>query len=315
MPVTTRSKTRATSSSAPVPPTNFSKRKVSPTQPPLKTSRPSNDSPASPLMTCQDVSSLLLDTSSKHFYFQQSLLTSLKVFFADHRFYRRFSDLFHYLLSFFRKVGYVSNRFLESSSLAVKVLLERNTCLVLIHELRLLSYVASIFEAKVHSVCVKVDNRTLVKDIGEYTSVVTRLKSDDCCHLHHFLDPSSSDFLSCLRVLEVTNKPSDNLFNSFCKSLMVNYTVVELNIEFGSLTSTEAASLAELFSSNNTLQTICLKTKNRFQLQEAESLTIFIAISNNLVISKIDLTYLQIQSSNGLLPLLNSSSLKVLFSP
>ncbi|KAL0251957.1 hypothetical protein GEMRC1_001169 [Eukaryota sp. GEM-RC1] len=324
MPVTTRSKTRATSLSAPAPPTNL-------TQPPIKTSRSSDDSPSvydgtsilcansapsPPLMILTP--SILHESSPKRIYFQQSLLVLIQSHYLrllfksarkDNYCHRPFSHLRDILISFFQTVGYVSNRFIESSSLAVKVFFETFSRPVMMHQLPQLCYMASIFKAKVHSVCVTVDNRTLVKDIGEFTSIITHLKSHDgCCLLHHFLDPSSSDFLPRLRVLEVTNKLSNDLFTFFCKSLTVNNTVVEFHLGIDSFTSAEAASLAEVFSLNNTLRTICLTSSN--SLQDEESLIIFTAISNNFVISKIDLTNLRIKSSNVLLPLLKSSSLR-----
>ncbi|KAL0251737.1 hypothetical protein GEMRC1_000949 [Eukaryota sp. GEM-RC1] len=324
MPVTTRSKTRTTSLSAPAPNTNL-------TQPPLKTSRSSDDSPSvydgtsilcanstpsPPVMTLTP--SLLHESSPKRIYLQQSLLVLIQSHYLrllfksarkDNYCHRPFSHLRDILISFFQTVGYVSNRFLESSSLAVKVFFETFSRPVMMQQLPQLCYMASIFKAKVHSVCVTVDNRTLVKDIGEFTSIITHLKSHDgCCLLHHFLDPSSSDFLPGLRVLEVTNKLSNDLFTSFCKSLTVNNTVVEFHLGIDSISSAEAASLAEVFSLNKTLRKICLKSSN--SLQDEESLIIFTAISNNVVISKIDLTNLRIKSSNVLLPLLKSSSLR-----
>ncbi|KAL0251039.1 hypothetical protein GEMRC1_000253 [Eukaryota sp. GEM-RC1] len=155
---------------------------------------------------------------------------------------------------------------------------------------------------------------TLLKDLGKCTSVITHLESYDCCELQHFLDPSSSDFLSRLRVLEVTKKVFryNDTFTSFCKCLMVNTTVVDFIISIGSLWSAEAAPLAEVFSLNKTLRTICLKSSN---IQDRESLILFTAISNNSVISKIDLTNLGLQSSNVLLPLLKRSTLRSVMFP
>ncbi|KAL0251141.1 hypothetical protein GEMRC1_000355 [Eukaryota sp. GEM-RC1] len=84
MPVTTRSKTRATSLSAPAPPTNL-------TQPPIKTSRSSDDSPSvydgtsilcansapsPPLMILTP--SILHESSPKRLYLQQSLLVLIQ---------------------------------------------------------------------------------------------------------------------------------------------------------------------------------------------------------------------------------------------
>ncbi|KAL0251945.1 hypothetical protein GEMRC1_001157 [Eukaryota sp. GEM-RC1] len=216
MSVTTRSKTRATSLSAPAPPTNL-------TQPPLKTSRSSDDSPtvydgtsivcanstpSPPLMILTP--SLLHESSPKRLYLQQSLLVLIqshylklhvKSFCSVKVIKRPFVLLTDNLLSFFQKVGYISNRFLECSSLAVKVFLERNTFSVNIVHLSTLCYMASIFKANVNSVYATVCDRTLVKDLGKCTSVITHLESYDCCELQHFLDPSSSDFLSRLRVL------------------------------------------------------------------------------------------------------------------
>ncbi|KAL0242385.1 hypothetical protein GEMRC1_005875 [Eukaryota sp. GEM-RC1] len=94
---------------------------------------------------------------------------------------------------------------------------------------------------------------------------------------------------------------------------MGNRTILELNLGLHSLTSTEAASLAEVFYSNNTLRTISFSSD--YSINNKVSLILFTAISNNSNISKIHLNNLRIQCSSDLIPLFKSLSLRSITLP
>ncbi|KAL0240128.1 hypothetical protein GEMRC1_010235 [Eukaryota sp. GEM-RC1] len=91
---------------------------------------------------------------------------------------------------------------------------------------------------------------------------------------------------------------------------MVNNTVKELKLRINSLSFDDIASLAEVLSSNSTLQTISFSSF--VTLKDEESVLFFTAISNNLKISKIDLYGIDLHNSNSntVVSLLQSSSLE-----
>ncbi|KAL0236297.1 hypothetical protein GEMRC1_002879 [Eukaryota sp. GEM-RC1] len=331
-------------------------------EPPLKLSRSSEDSLSVHGSTCilpsnSCSSSSILHNSnscSYHLQFQQSLLTLILSHYLrrlsktssefNHcRPRRSLRRLTEQLPSFIKKVGYVSQRFFQSSLPAVKLLFQSNTFAVVPKDLPFLSSIASFFGGEMPYVFLCVDKFFKVEDILEYTSIVSDVLmlpnycdsyesdesdcdevsdcdeesdsqsdlydyDDDDDNLHYLLDDSSPLFLPRLRRLDIFAGSSEMSFSSLFNSLSTNTIVIELNVQIDSLTTCEAKSLTELFYSNNTLRKFSLTCESRVNDEKCRSL--FTSLSKNRGLTKIDLSGFDTKGSAILPPPLNSSGLK-----
>ncbi|KAL0251849.1 hypothetical protein GEMRC1_001061 [Eukaryota sp. GEM-RC1] len=239
-------------------------------------------------------------------------------------------SLLETLFSFFKKVGYTSQRFWESAFLAIKVFFERNTVSISSKDLVLVGLFSLLFKVDVRYLFLFIDKSFRLQDIVDHSSRISHAKiflnrrhlspvrfrgysQNNNYILHLLLDPSSPFVLPLLRRLDLVFDYSQGTFHSCCTSLMTNNTIIELSIEVKSLTSSGATSLAEVFSSNNTLKKLTLTSSS--SLGNEESLILFTSISNNSVIEILNLTGIQIEDPAVLEPLLTSSSLKYICFP
>ncbi|KAL0235406.1 hypothetical protein GEMRC1_001988 [Eukaryota sp. GEM-RC1] len=217
----------------------------------------------------------------------------------------------------FAKVGYVSQRFFESTTLAVRFFLQRYTFPVVISDFQLLSTMSSTFQSKVNSIYLIEDRPLTSHALQSYSSIISGLRLDMSSINHFdFLESGSSQLcFSNLKRLDVVLYDSD-LFQSLCQSLSVNDTVEDLSVEFEFLTTPIALDLVEVFSVNHTIN----KVKFSYDpfddpfIDEAAEL-LFSAISNNESIHEIDLSNFPIQISNISNSLFISSTLNRLAFP
>ncbi|KAL0251188.1 hypothetical protein GEMRC1_000401 [Eukaryota sp. GEM-RC1] len=238
--------------------------------------------------------------------------------------------LLEVLISFFKKVGYTSQTFWESAFLAIKVFFETKTVSIRSKDLVLVGLFSSFLKVEVRSLFLHIDESFRLQDVVDHSSRISHVKifpnrrhlspvryrgysQNNDYTLHLLLDPSSPSVLPFLRRLDLVFDYSQDIFHSFCTSLMTNNTVVELSLEFTSLTPSEVSSLAEVFSSNNTVKKLTLTSS--YLLGKVESLILFTSISNNSVIEILDLTGFRIDDPAVLVTLLTSSSLKSLLFP
>ncbi|KAL0228895.1 hypothetical protein GEMRC1_013515 [Eukaryota sp. GEM-RC1] len=236
--------------------------------------------------------------------------------------------------AFFKKVGNVSDRFLEFSMSAVKVFLQSSTIPLNGQHLYTLSSINSFFGVDVRSVSlnIKFDQYggcgSQMDTILGFKSICTHL---DCTNnnirnliddiwfplneyfaqLSRLVDTSSEFFLPHLRSFKFVagSRSSTETFTLLCKSLMTNTTLLELYIEYYELTDSEVTTLAEVFSSNNTLKKISLSCI--WGINDAY-LVLFNALSKNSVIESLSTGG---ENLSNLLPLFKSSSLKKLSFP
>ncbi|KAL0239562.1 hypothetical protein GEMRC1_009670 [Eukaryota sp. GEM-RC1] len=220
-------------------------------------------------------------------------------------------------LTFYVKVGYVSQRFFKSSFLSVKMFFETNTFPLVPQDLPKLSSIASFFGAELRSVCLSIVKSSVVEDILEFTSIVTHLKAEDSSFLPHLLDHSSSIFLSRLRVLDVISKPPGDTFTSFCNSLMVNTTVLELLIDISDVSSNELFSFKKVFWSNNTLKKLTLSSKCIPRSLYEECQILFQQVSTHSTLELIDLSNFDLKTeiSNVIVTFLQSISIRSVVFP
>ncbi|KAL0239943.1 hypothetical protein GEMRC1_010051 [Eukaryota sp. GEM-RC1] len=300
-------------------------------QPPLKKSRSSDDSPS-----VYD-HPFLRESSFKHVNFQQSLLILIQFHYLNRLikfplpleiYGKPLLGLIKGLLSFFERVGFVSQHFFDSAFPAAKS-----------NDLVLLSSFSSFFKADIHSVALNIVPSSDVADISQFTSSVTQVLlsstldfylaefdaseyesdserqwEDDCANLHKIFDQSSRFFLPHVRRLNIeiyAAEHSKSTFSTFCKLFLANSTIVHLTVEIFSITTPQVECLSDVFSSNNTLRRVTLSfidTSNR--LKDAKALLLISALSKNSNIQIIDLTHFRVSNSSVLLPLLKNSRLR-----
>ncbi|KAL0228693.1 hypothetical protein GEMRC1_013313 [Eukaryota sp. GEM-RC1] len=333
------------------------------TEPLLKIARSSDDTPTTTDVTLETVSSPCVsslqptedqpDTLSDSLFlhkpsirFQESLLILVDLHLVKRLIksmlnkYNTKSNTHSYLDclfdAFFKKVGYVSDCFLEFSMSAVKVFLQSSTIPLNAQHLYTFSSINSFFGADVRSVSLYIyfDEHDDERDSGfrmdtvlGFNSICTHVNcteyalyedddGDDLCpfsqyfsNLHRFLDNSSICFLPHLRSFKFVASSLSNseTFTLLCNTLMTNTTLLELEIRFHqSFVESYVFTLAEVFSSNNTLKKISLSHSWNSRGIEAY-LVLFNAISKNSVIESLSTGG---ENLSNLLALFNSPSLK-----
>ncbi|KAL0235589.1 hypothetical protein GEMRC1_002171 [Eukaryota sp. GEM-RC1] len=80
------------------------------------------------------------------------------------------------LIPFFKKVGFVSDRFMESSLLAAKLFVETTTFPVIPNDLCQLVSLASFFGTRVQSIFLKVDDTFKARDFLCYSEIISGLE-------------------------------------------------------------------------------------------------------------------------------------------
>ncbi|KAL0240078.1 hypothetical protein GEMRC1_010185 [Eukaryota sp. GEM-RC1] len=264
-------------------------------------------------LACEDVA------HPKHIHCQQTLLVLISshlvsnLWKSDLAHDRSLHRLTNILPAFFQKVGYVSQRFLKSAFLGVRVYLDSNTISISASELGLLISIVSFFKADVQSVDLNADLSFEVEELLDHTSRITSLEiSDDVTNLTHLLDSSSPLFLPRLRCIDFTTRFESQL-TTFCEALLLSTTIVELNINVDYLTSSKVIALTEVFRSIHSFSRIKLVFCSISPTDE--SMLLFTAIANNTSLKSLDLSGIFTDDSIVLVPLLNTSSLRSLVFP
>ncbi|KAL0228627.1 hypothetical protein GEMRC1_013247 [Eukaryota sp. GEM-RC1] len=154
------------------------------------------------------------------------------------------------ILSFFQKFGYVSQRFFESAYLGVNLFLESNTLFTTSCDISLQFHflLRSYLTTEIQSVFLILESVGKIGDIIDHTSRITGLEiNDDAIDLTDILDNSSPFILSRLRCIDV-NTTSEHQISTFCDSLMLSTTIVELYITGQELSTSTIISLSLLRS-------------------------------------------------------------------
>ncbi|KAL0239503.1 hypothetical protein GEMRC1_009611 [Eukaryota sp. GEM-RC1] len=253
----------------------------------------------------------------KQIHFQQTLLalisshlvrTLWKSDVACERSLRRLMDILppvHHI------VGYVSQRFLESTLLGVKLFLESTNIGTSSAELSLLLPIACYFQADVPSVSLIVDPSCEVEELLDHTSRITSLEiSDDVTNLTHLLDSSSPLFLPRLSCIDFT---TDSELTTFCETLLLSTTIVELSVTVEDISTSDMIALTEVFRSIHSFRRI--KLEFSYVSPTDETLLLFTALASNASLKSLDLSGIFMDDLNVLVPLLNTSSLRSLVFP
>ncbi|KAL0248323.1 hypothetical protein GEMRC1_003559 [Eukaryota sp. GEM-RC1] len=223
------------------------------------------------------------------------------------------------LMPFIETVGFISQRFLQTIFPAIKVFLESNTIPLVSSVMEQFCLLSSGINARTSSVRLFVrglDSQfTINSAILNYSSKITCIVVDSCAKVD-FLDRSSPYFLPNLKYLEINVSPYDN-FDSFCKSLMTNSTVEELQMNVDCMSGVSVRTLAEVFVVNSNFRKVTLWSRNHQDSSVAtdESRILINALASNRVIQAIDLSRLSPNDSTIIIPLLNNSTLKNLSFP
>ncbi|KAL0237704.1 hypothetical protein GEMRC1_012178 [Eukaryota sp. GEM-RC1] len=204
-------------------------------------------------------------------YFQQSLLMLVKLHLLNRLcnsslelddlepslHVLRLSHMIKAIPTFFKKVGYVSYRFFESSSLAVTVLIQTHTFPVVLDDLLQLYSVASLFGADVRSVFFHVFDEFKAEDFLCYSHIISglELKLKNYNDLE-FLNKSSL-FFPRLKQLHVQVEPSISI-TSLIERLRVNTAVTRVVLAKNSIGAEGARALADLLKVNTTITSVNL---------------------------------------------------------
>ncbi|KAL0248400.1 hypothetical protein GEMRC1_003636 [Eukaryota sp. GEM-RC1] len=219
------------------------------------------------------------------------------------------------LPSFIGKVGFISQRFLETVFSAMKVFLESNTIFLIGKDLPKFSDFARGFGVEKKSVFLYEEDTFSPFELQEYASIISSLtvKSDISLVDSSFLDYSSPLYFPQLKHLSIHLSPYNN-FNSFCRSLLFNSTVTDLDLNMDYIRDLIADELAEVFHNNTTLRRVSLSTRI-YPENDNEFSKLISALSLNEVIQAVDISCLLLNNSRTIIPLLNSSTLQSISFP
>ncbi|KAL0251049.1 hypothetical protein GEMRC1_000263 [Eukaryota sp. GEM-RC1] len=130
----------------------------------------------------------------------------------------------------FRKVGYVSQHFIECVSQAAKILIETKTLILLPEELPTLFSIAAGFNAKVQSICLIVIGDFEVEEFMKYSRIITGLhvkiqKLEDL----EFLNLSSDFYFPNIRGLSLLGETP--IFKSLSGALKMNSSITAVFLD------------------------------------------------------------------------------------
>ncbi|KAL0238004.1 hypothetical protein GEMRC1_012478 [Eukaryota sp. GEM-RC1] len=158
--------------------------------------------------------------------------------------------------TFLKKVGYVSHRFFESSSLAVKVMFHTNTFHVVSEDLPQLYSFASFFKADVRSIFLYSNLTSKVEDFLGHSSIITGLKLnlDETIDLE-FLNKTSLYFP---RLKQLLVQASSSISMLLIELLKENSTVTSIDLSWNYIGDEGARALANVMKVNTTVTSINL---------------------------------------------------------
>ncbi|KAL0237861.1 hypothetical protein GEMRC1_012335 [Eukaryota sp. GEM-RC1] len=186
--------------------------------------------------------------------------------------------------TFLKKVGYVSHRFFESSSLAVKVFFRTNTFHVVSEDLPQLYSFASFFGTEVQSVFLYSNLTSKVEDFLGHSSIITGLKLnlDETIDLE-FLNKTSLYFP---RLKQLHVQASSSISMLLIELLKGNDSVTEVNLGGNSFGNEGTKALAEALKINSKVKTIDLSC-NSIGAEGARALAD--ALKVNTTVTSVDL--------------------------
>ncbi|KAL0239469.1 hypothetical protein GEMRC1_009577 [Eukaryota sp. GEM-RC1] len=230
----------------------------------ISSSKPSSNASSS--------SCFVVRSPSRPMYFQQTLLTLVDVHLLNHLLAsslewkrdeprRSITYMMNDVLTFFKKVGYVSDRFFESALLATNVFLQTNTFHVTPQDLPQICSFASLFGAEVRSVFPRVDGTFKVEEMLSYSSIISGLEltvgnPNDL----EFLNKSSL-FFPNLKELHIDGVLY-LVFMSLMESLKVNDTVTSINLSGNYYHDELIIALADMLKVNARLAIVNLSGNN-----------------------------------------------------
>ncbi|KAL0239797.1 hypothetical protein GEMRC1_009905 [Eukaryota sp. GEM-RC1] len=198
--------------------------------------------------------------------FQQSLLVLIHLHFLNHLLEHSshwdrddFSDVLNLkkdLPKFFKKLGYMSDHFFESSLLATKVFFQTNTFHVLPKDLPQLFPLSSFFKADPKSIFLHVDKAFNVEDWISYSPIISGLELD--LKSPNDLEFVNNPFLFFPRVKQLRVRIRRSICLVSIESLKANTTVTSISLRNNSIKEEGIASLVELLKVNTTIKSIDL---------------------------------------------------------
>ncbi|KAL0240162.1 hypothetical protein GEMRC1_010268 [Eukaryota sp. GEM-RC1] len=168
----------------------------------------------------------------------------------------RINNLKQEVLTFFKKVGYVSHHFFESALLATKVFFQRNTFHLAPEDLPQIFSFASFLEADIAFIFLHIDGVFSSEEFLDYSNVISglELKLEDHNDLE-FLDKSLLSYPQ-LNQLEVHVHRSISM--ELIELLKVNTIITSVDLNRCCLEDEGARALAEALKVNTSLTSVCL---------------------------------------------------------
>ncbi|KAL0239467.1 hypothetical protein GEMRC1_009575 [Eukaryota sp. GEM-RC1] len=231
---------------------------------------------------------------SRCLHSQQSLLILINVHLLRslcksalelNRYYRSsLLNLKNTLVTFFKKVGYVSHHFFESALFASKVFFQTNTFQVIPEELPQLCSFASFFGADIQSVFLHVKGNFNVEEHLPYSNVISGLELGLQCHNDlEFLNKSSL-FFPRLKQLHVNVLSPFAMI--FAELLKENATVTSVDLRNNSIGAEGARALADALKVNTTVTSLDLRN-NSIRAEGARALADVLKV--NTVVTSINM--------------------------
>ncbi|KAL0241009.1 hypothetical protein GEMRC1_006245 [Eukaryota sp. GEM-RC1] len=300
-------------------------------EPPLKTSR-SSDTPLlahtdiSPSLSSDITSPLMSDTnptSPKSIRLQDSLLISissqwLRVLTKSCSGIKTFEHhkLKTELQTFVERVGYISYRFFQSTFPAIILFFKNVTFRINFGSSFCVSKIASFFDARIHSTFL-IDHQSRLPEktfplCDTVELVQTNLSLVIKCD---FLSEFSLHFLPRVQRLVIRVNSEDSL-TLFCKSLMNNSTVKDLDLDFIDFLPSHANDLGVVFLHNTTLKKVKLSDR-KCSLQNSDLIRLYTSLSKSSSIQKVRVSLIgkKQDDSSVILPLFSNDTFKCLTFP
>ncbi|KAL0251665.1 hypothetical protein GEMRC1_000877 [Eukaryota sp. GEM-RC1] len=193
--------------------------------------------------------------------------------------------------------------------------LETNTIPLVPKDFPLLSSIASLFGAELHSVYLQTNESFGDQDIHSCPHIVSALRINmDYLKDFNFLHQSSPFYLSHLKRLDlgIYSKLS---FTSFSDFILNHSLLTELALEFTSLTSSQTSDLAKVFRTSNTLKTIRI-FQHSYKLEDKQLRLLMKALSQNSLLKEFEFySLVSLDSITAFVPIFRSKSIRTLIVP
>ncbi|KAL0249169.1 hypothetical protein GEMRC1_004402 [Eukaryota sp. GEM-RC1] len=213
-----------------------------------------------------------------------------------------------------KTVAYVSQRFLDSVNLSVKLFFETNVFLVDVKELHTLSSIASHFGATIKSFSLSSYSSFEPQDILSHLHVISGLEIYPTLMDLNFITNSSPFFLPSLKQLKVKLfENSEHLVSSLFKCLESHSSIQDLEVEFRDV---EIFGFGAVFLKNNTLKKVTLSgtlgSRYASSSHDASLFSLFTSISRNSSINTLNIFRFTLTNPSVMIPLFSSTTLRSL---